>query len=609
MTLQPLLNQDAIEHGSEENIRISAVRRWVDSQRQYAHIYAVEGAEEVAKWAKPTGTFPPTAAITSKKEKFRRHYTPDEEQEHRLTERRERRRAKAAIMHNKLDTSAASLPTKSEKPSKSSHKRKPETPPLSVEGATDDSLSDVHESKKNGKKKQKAMPTAIGLLNNLMPSNIGKDRITLKPSPTVGVFNKGKASGKVVLTENNRHNRRGRDLVFSEAKFFNKKQLWPTRSSSSSETSERRVNQVSNYFARDGKENQPPECSKPSRRSSSSPISSWSASPPRKPQAQIENATGETSGHKVASEPTLQAPAEPPPNPIPDPSQANHSTKLIEATGKGDRILDNEAQKLAEVPDQKKEQNQPAVTKPSLEVSGQISSHPSRTSLPAADSTLSSAPRESLDVLIAACSGSISLEADDEAWRPLSQSMPSRTVNCSSHVHTQHTVPNADSILPPFLLPSLADYGAYMQPDSEEDYALSDDDRQQDACCMAHFWDNEGEYAAINDAVLSATELDYEMIGVDHEFDATLANYGGTAFISDGYVADNGVHYDEEPHAVEDILSGYDSPIESFSDDASEFLDAFSVGRTLLGAGLTPVKTEQAWNTSSQSPLWPRRRA
>ncbi|KZT53570.1 hypothetical protein CALCODRAFT_48967 [Calocera cornea HHB12733] len=259
MTTQPLRHNAALVHPHlATSAHISTVQHYVESQRQFAHIYAAEGAEEFATWAtstsssrisavlamspipiletlsdnrindhgkeeaKPAGEgghesegscYPPTPPATTRKEdKFRRHYAADDEHERRLTERRERRRAKAAIMQ------PAAL-AKVQKPPKPSGKRKPETPSLSDECS--DGSSSAPESKVRGKKgkkkKQKVVPVAMSMLNNLAPSNIGKDRLTLKPAPTIGVFNKGKASSKVTVKASNAHKTRKAACTYRSA--------------------------------------------------------------------------------------------------------------------------------------------------------------------------------------------------------------------------------------------------------------------------------------------------------------------------------------------------------------------------------------------------------
>ncbi|KAJ1311036.1 hypothetical protein OPQ81_009542 [Rhizoctonia solani] len=75
---------------------------------------------------------------------------------------------------------------------------------------------------KMNKKRRKAKVTpALLLMQNFSSQSLGKSRLTVRPSPTVGVFNKGKNSGKIT----NKGERAGKlvsDIVFSESRFLNK---------------------------------------------------------------------------------------------------------------------------------------------------------------------------------------------------------------------------------------------------------------------------------------------------------------------------------------------------------------------------------------------------
>ncbi|KAH7344586.1 hypothetical protein B0J17DRAFT_635980 [Rhizoctonia solani] len=72
------------------------------------------------------------------------------------------------------------------------------------------------------KKKGKAKVTpALLLMQNFSSQSLGKSRLTMRPSPTVGVFNKGKNSG-IIMKKGERTGRLVPDIVFSESRFLNK---------------------------------------------------------------------------------------------------------------------------------------------------------------------------------------------------------------------------------------------------------------------------------------------------------------------------------------------------------------------------------------------------
>ncbi|KAI5893766.1 uncharacterized protein SCHCODRAFT_01184989 [Schizophyllum commune H4-8] len=99
----------------------------------------------------------------------------DEDQVARLEERRERKRAKRAIVN-------------------------PEKAEIVVEPGT--SYSEAKERKGKGKAKAKRTkgsektPAAFALMHGFVATNVGKNRLTMKTPVPVGVFNKGKASEK-----------------------------------------------------------------------------------------------------------------------------------------------------------------------------------------------------------------------------------------------------------------------------------------------------------------------------------------------------------------------------------------------------------------------------
>ncbi|KAG8907660.1 hypothetical protein FRC01_007611, partial [Tulasnella sp. 417] len=106
-----------------------------------------------------------------------------DEHEQRLAERRERRRAKREIVKPpppppSSSTSGSSVtdeedPSSSEKPAE---KKK-----------------DERKNKKGRKSKSKIMP-GISLMENFSAGNLGKERLTLKPTAAVGLFNQGRSS-------------------------------------------------------------------------------------------------------------------------------------------------------------------------------------------------------------------------------------------------------------------------------------------------------------------------------------------------------------------------------------------------------------------------------
>ncbi|KIM90715.1 hypothetical protein PILCRDRAFT_811175 [Piloderma croceum F 1598] len=142
----------------------------------------------------------------------------DDEHTARLTERRERKRAKRAIVH-----------------------------PKELEDDENENCSPLPE-KKTKKAKKSKIPAGLALMHGFIATNVGKNRLTLKPGLGAGVFGKGKASVKtqVVKTKSKtEHN------AFSEFAFLNKpakdeRKQNQTQLNSPSSQSEHSLTSVSN---------------------------------------------------------------------------------------------------------------------------------------------------------------------------------------------------------------------------------------------------------------------------------------------------------------------------------------------------------------------------
>ncbi|KAI0334789.1 hypothetical protein GY45DRAFT_1047398 [Cubamyces sp. BRFM 1775] len=111
------------------------------------------------------------------------HGDMDEDHRARLAERRERRRAKKAIVDPKIKQ-------------------------VESDGDGDgDNHGDREQakaskvSKKGAKGKGLKMPAGLALMHGFSATNIGKNRLTVGPRPVVGVFNKGKASTKTTVSK------------------------------------------------------------------------------------------------------------------------------------------------------------------------------------------------------------------------------------------------------------------------------------------------------------------------------------------------------------------------------------------------------------------------
>ncbi|KAG2056507.1 hypothetical protein BDR06DRAFT_953035 [Suillus hirtellus] len=126
-----------------------------------------------------------------KRKKAEVPFGSDEEREARLSERRERKRVKRDIVKPNTDIAVHVSPSASEK-----------------------------ECKKVARKKGKKHSGTAGLalLHGFSATNVGKNRLTLKPSASLGVFNKGKSSAKTKIykTKEPAHK------LFSEIAFLNK---------------------------------------------------------------------------------------------------------------------------------------------------------------------------------------------------------------------------------------------------------------------------------------------------------------------------------------------------------------------------------------------------
>ncbi|KAJ7744515.1 hypothetical protein DFH07DRAFT_834592 [Mycena maculata] len=130
---------------------------------------------------------------------------PDEDQIARLLERRERKRIKRAIVQPKE-------PSESDTAS-SNGKNKPK-------------------KKTKAKGKKTTVPSGFALMHGFSATNVGKNRLTLKPPSNVGVFKKGKASFNTKIKPKPKAHRKH----FSELGFLNNtnKATEPAASESSS---------------------------------------------------------------------------------------------------------------------------------------------------------------------------------------------------------------------------------------------------------------------------------------------------------------------------------------------------------------------------------------
>ncbi|TBU40455.1 hypothetical protein BD309DRAFT_967431 [Dichomitus squalens] len=124
----------------------------------------------------------------------------EDEHRNRLAERRERRRAKKAIVN-------------------------PKPPPPLSDSSTDNGEGDTHAKKKQKRKGKKGkgvnIPAGLALMHGFSATNVGKNRLTLDPA--VGVFNKGKASAKTTVKKAKMTIKpQSKARMFSENFFLNK---------------------------------------------------------------------------------------------------------------------------------------------------------------------------------------------------------------------------------------------------------------------------------------------------------------------------------------------------------------------------------------------------
>ncbi|KAL4268844.1 hypothetical protein AB1N83_002033 [Pleurotus pulmonarius] len=121
--------------------------------------------------------------------------TTDDEHEARLTERRERKRTKRAI----VKSPALSGAHEEEEPRKRSKEKETKA--------------------KSKSKKEKTIP-GFALMYGLNATNVGTNRLTMKPPINMGVFSKGKASAKTPAVKNAK---KGQNVaLFSETAFLNR---------------------------------------------------------------------------------------------------------------------------------------------------------------------------------------------------------------------------------------------------------------------------------------------------------------------------------------------------------------------------------------------------
>ncbi|KEP55143.1 hypothetical protein V565_007860 [Rhizoctonia solani 123E] len=159
-----------------------------------------------ASSSKPKRVVPVSLKAPQRKSTDRDQYSDDEpDRLQRLEQRRNRRRARRYAM----EVAEGAATNHGDKASERDISRKTKNRQRSQ--STD----------KTDKKKRKTKVTpALLLMQNFSSQSLGKSRLTIRPSPTVGVFNKGKNSGKI--TKSGRVERPVPDIVFSESRFLNK---------------------------------------------------------------------------------------------------------------------------------------------------------------------------------------------------------------------------------------------------------------------------------------------------------------------------------------------------------------------------------------------------
>ncbi|CAE6382449.1 unnamed protein product [Rhizoctonia solani] len=148
----------------------------------------------------------PVQLKTSRRKSIDRDQCSDDEPDRlkRLEQRRNRRRARRYAMGV----------------AEGATNREDEASEMDVSRKTN-SRQKLQSTDKTGRGKGKAKVTpALLLMQNFSSQSLGKSRLTIRPSLTVGVFNKGKNSGKI--TKTGRAGRLVPDIVFSESRFLNK---------------------------------------------------------------------------------------------------------------------------------------------------------------------------------------------------------------------------------------------------------------------------------------------------------------------------------------------------------------------------------------------------
>ncbi|GAA5895995.1 hypothetical protein JCM8208_007499 [Rhodotorula glutinis] len=151
-----------------------------------------------------------------------------DEIEQRLRDRRERRRAKALIRKDRTLTAAAVGTAAAEKVKASRRRRR----------AASDRETDEEDQENEGVARKKVKRTTKEGRSRKVVQEMGKaknvtsGRLTLKPKPTIGIFNKGKASARTKLGGKGIP-----DLAFSERAFLHGPASSASSSSSSSSSS------------------------------------------------------------------------------------------------------------------------------------------------------------------------------------------------------------------------------------------------------------------------------------------------------------------------------------------------------------------------------------
>ncbi|KAK7061657.1 hypothetical protein R3P38DRAFT_2830780 [Favolaschia claudopus] len=122
----------------------------------------------------------------------------DEDHAARLAERRERKRIKRAIVQPK--------------------------PPNELDVVSSDDNDKPKKRAKAPKEKKLKVPAGFALMHGFAATNVGKNRLTMKPLSNVGVFKKGKASFNAKTKPNTKGHK---PTQFSESKFLNSNKKAP----------------------------------------------------------------------------------------------------------------------------------------------------------------------------------------------------------------------------------------------------------------------------------------------------------------------------------------------------------------------------------------------